>query len=620
MIRRLLLVPVAGSIATTALAAPAGAATSCAYDPVLHTVQIQMTAHRDSARVEVLPGGTIEIAGAGGPAVCAGGDPTTTTTESIHVVDTSDDPATAAPGDGDTTVTLVRPQELSPGVTIENGDPAFSEIEVTLSLGSGLHDRLALIGSAGADVWRLGNGGFNANAGVPDPAHDPDVTWAPVDELQILAGDGDDAVTLHGAADVGAPFSQATAVELRGGAGDDALSGGDTPTGDLLDGGPGDDILWGFSGDDRIYPDGDAGDLGADTVVGGPGVDTVDYGAANGPVAVDLAIAGAQDTGQGLDTLAGLEVVRGSAHDDVLRGGAGGELLAGRDGDDLLVGRGGSDVLDGGPGIDTASYEDAPGGVTVDLGTGAASGADGTDTVVTENVIGSPFADLLAGDGADNRITGLGGVDVVGGRGGADVLDVRDGGADSVDCGAGADQVIADEAGVDTIAADCETVARPAAGGSGGGGGSGGSGGLGGGGGGGMGGIGDPAAPGAPDGGGSRPAQSASSATVAAGGSALGLSVRVRRVVRTRAIVLRVACRTSACRVRATAAGARRAEAVRLAPARARTVTVRLGARARARLTRALADGRRPRLAVRVSAVGATGARATRRVAVRFRG
>lgn len=240
---RLLLLPVAGTLASAALAAPAGAATSCTYDPVLHTVLIQMTGHEDSARVEVLPGGTIEIAGAGGPTACAGGDPTTTTTESIHVVDTSDDPATGAPADGDTTVTLVRPQELSPGVTIESGDAAFSEIEVSLALGGGQHDRLTVIGGDGADVWRIGNGGLNANAGVPDPAHDPDVTWAPVDELHLLAGDGDDAVTLHGAADVGPPFNQATAVQLRGGPGDDALSGGDTAAGDFIDGGPGDDIL-----------------------------------------------------------------------------------------------------------------------------------------------------------------------------------------------------------------------------------------------------------------------------------------------------------------------------------------------------------------------------------------
>jgi Ca2+-binding RTX toxin-like protein len=49
-------------------------------------------------------------------------------------------------------------------------------------------------------------------------------------------------------------------------------------------------------------------------------------------------------TGEGTDTLSGLEVVIGSNSDDILTGGSG---------NDTLIGGLGNDLLDGGSGIDT---------------------------------------------------------------------------------------------------------------------------------------------------------------------------------------------------------------------------------------------------------------------------
>ena len=55
-----------------------------------------------------------------------------------------------------------------------------------------------------------------------------------------------------------------------------------------------------------------------------------------------------------------------------------------------------NDKLVGGLGTDAASYQNASGGVTVNLSTGTATGADGNDTLNTiEQVYSSGFDDFL---------------------------------------------------------------------------------------------------------------------------------------------------------------------------------------------------------------------------------
>lgn len=109
---------------------------------------------------------------------------------------------------------------------------------------------------------------------------------------------------------------------------------------------------------------------------------------------------------------------------DTISAGAGNDTIYGGNGNDLISGGTGNDLIDGGAGIDTASYAGAAGAVTVNLGTGAASGADGIDTLVSiENVTGSNWADLITGSAGANFLSGGGGSDTFFVSGGIDTID-----------------------------------------------------------------------------------------------------------------------------------------------------------------------------------------------------
>jgi Ca2+-binding RTX toxin-like protein len=103
--------------------------------------------------------------------------------------------------------------------------------------------------------------------------------------------------------------------------------------------GRGDDELEGGSGNDRL--------------TGGRGrSDRIFYGFTRNALAINLAQGTA--TGQGMDSLRGVEDVVGSQHDDDLVGNWRSNQLAGFDGDDFLSGRKADDILAGGGGDDTA--------------------------------------------------------------------------------------------------------------------------------------------------------------------------------------------------------------------------------------------------------------------------
>lgn len=238
----------------------------------------------------------------------------------------------------------------------------------------------------------------------------------------------------------------------------------------VINGTEGEDILVGTSGEDQINGFGAndvlEGRLGDDSLDGGEGFDAASY--ANAAGAVDVNLATGQSSGaDGSDSLTGIEAVFGSAYDDVLTGdgavnwlvGAGGnDSLYGGDGDDVLEGREGNDALDGGGGtLDIASYANASGAVNVNLATGQATGAEGTDSLVgIEQAFGSEFDDLLTGDGAANGLIGAGGNDLLFGGGGRDTLDGGEGndtmyGEDGGDFlyGGGGDDVMAGQEGDD---------------------------------------------------------------------------------------------------------------------------------------------------------------------------
>jgi Ca2+-binding RTX toxin-like protein len=184
---------------------------------------------------------------------------------------------------------------------------------------------------------------------------------------------------------------------------------------------------------------------GADTLIGGNGIDTVTYAGSTSAVSVNLGVVSVVNgvftqttdgTGSGGDAqgdiLNGIENLTGSAFADTLTGnllanrldgGAGNDTIQGGDGSDTLIGGTGINVLDGGAGNDTASYDAATAGVTVNLANGSATGAGLTDTLISiENITGSNFADTITGSSGNNLIQAGGGNDLIAGGAGTDSI------------------------------------------------------------------------------------------------------------------------------------------------------------------------------------------------------
>jgi serralysin len=114
----------------------------------------------------------------------------------------------------------------------------------------------------------------------------------------------------------------------------------------------------------------------------------------------------------------------GLGHDQIF-GNQANNVLEGRNGNDTLEGFAGFDTLNGGEGRDTASWFNAPGGVTVQMLQARAfgTGAGGTDSLISiEDIFGSGFADNITGDNADNLILGFRGNDFLFGRNGNDTV------------------------------------------------------------------------------------------------------------------------------------------------------------------------------------------------------
>ena len=133
----------------------------------------------------------------------------------------------------------------------------------------------------------------------------------------------------------------------------------------------------------------------------------------------------------------------GDNNADILIGFGGDDILTGLGGNDTLEGRGGDDLLDGGADIDTATYANADGAVTVSLAIAGAqnTGGDGIDTLVSiENLTGSAFGDNLTGNGGNNILDGGAGGDTLTGGAGDDtyVVNVAGAGGDVVVEGAAA--------------------------------------------------------------------------------------------------------------------------------------------------------------------------------------
>jgi RTX calcium-binding nonapeptide repeat (4 copies) len=541
----LALAAVAVAVAVTG-AQTARAATTCAEGGRVLTVS--MTENGDVATLRASAGGLITVDGKSGIVACAG-TPTTTYVDTILINDVSDDPATAAGNDGATTLVIHEPASFAPGHTQELTFP--SEVEFLADVKAG-QDRLILDGDK-PQLIAVGNGGVDWNNDS-----DADMLGMPFKHLTLLGSNAADQLSGQGGPGIGAPLSTSTTFEAFGFDGSDTLRGSAGVRGDRLEGGNGPDELLGEAGDDSIQ-----GDAGDDVLHGGAGADAVRF--SQGPVTVDLSQTGEQNTGDGRDVLREFEKAYGSGVADHLIGNAGPNELDGGVGDDILDGRGGADELRGGAGSDTVSYAHAPAGVTIDL-SHADQPTDGDRIYFVENVIGSPFGDRLRGGDAQlGRIVGGAGTDVVAAGAGTSVLEVRDGERDQVTCGISTQTVISDQRSLDALGSLCQSVnvdalpERP----------------------------GDPGT-GAPD----------TTLTFRLGGP------RKQRLLRQKAVHIKVACPSEPCTTVATSSGKLRLRRLTASvPAgTARTLKLRLTRKQLATVRKRLATGRRPSLTVHVVA------------------
>ena len=248
----------------------------------------------------------------------------------------------------------------------------------------------------------------------------------------VDAGDGDDSVTVHPSAGVDLHTRSDPYVrggegrdvltghgELAGGPGEDVLTCPEPCAGSLLLGGPGSDVLRGGSGDDVLSGDGDgppqlrvidtviseSGAVGNDTIDGGGGRDRIRFDGRAGGVRVDLAAGTAAGAAGDRDRLAEIEDVIGGDGDDTLLGDGGANQLEGDAGDDSVSGRGGADYLLGDLVPDTNDFS-----ITYTPGSNGAdtlSGGAGNDVLDAGRERGDA---LSGGSGADVLRNGLGGV------------------------------------------------------------------------------------------------------------------------------------------------------------------------------------------------------------------
>ncbi|MFV0382804.1 M10 family metallopeptidase C-terminal domain-containing protein [Paracoccus sp. (in: a-proteobacteria)] len=278
---------------------------------------------------------------------------------------------------------------------------------------------------------------------------------------------------------------------IEGRGGNDLIDGG--ASWDTLLGGTGNDTILGGGGNDVILQN---LSWEVDSIDGGAGGDTLDYGQINEPsgyMAVSYGIYARLDLGYivkapyygGIkDSVTGIEHINGTAITDHIYGDAIGNRLDGRAGNDLLDGGAGNDVLIGGEGNDTLrggdgndtfqqhllwAYDTIEGGAGVDtidygalnapagymavsygiyarLDLGYVSKAPYYDGIVDringiENINGTKINDLFYGDGAGNRFSGREGNDLMDGGAGNDTL-IGDAGSDTLKGGAGSDLFI----------------------------------------------------------------------------------------------------------------------------------------------------------------------------------
>lgn len=313
----------------------------------------------------------------------------------------------------------------------------------------------------------------------PDGA-DPNVAACPLTyAMDVDLGDLDDTAGL-GDFDFGYPI-------LRGGEGEDTLTGSSGRASTSMEGGPGEDTY----------------------VNGVGGFDTVGYSDRPGPITASLDGVANDPDGEnipvGIDALGGTDAgdtLIGGPEADFFWPGGGDDLVQGAGGNDEFFYSGGDDRYEGGEGNDVFPYTNDPGadvfsgGAGFDryqieqiqfLGDGDIHSVtlddvadDGPPDAREDNVLSdvedvnirattfSPARVRIVGNAAFNVLTGgsradelIGGPgdDILAGLAGDDTIQARDGSQDRVDCGPGDDRAVVDA--IDKLEG-CERVELPA--------------------------------------------------------------------------------------------------------------------------------------------------------------
>ena len=370
------------------IATPAFAQSSCTYNPATGTVAITidpggaavLAVEGDGANLDpASPNGAILLLATGGWFSC--GSASNSNTVSILVL--------GSPGTAETFV-------------LQNaiGDQFSTSIAWDIDLDSGSVDQFRIDASEDmADDVELNAGMFSLNGGG-GPVLGAEVNEVFGDDLSDRIDASLSGVTLKG--DGGALRDR-----ISGGAAADQIIGGsnDDP---ILAGADGDDSVDGDIGDDLV--DEGSASNGADRLSGGVGAendcgDELTYAART--VSVNVSSDGLDNDGEAgeLDGVQDFEIlVAGSGNDTLSDTLVVHQRFQGGEGDDSLTGNG----------DDVADFSTSPASVTVNLGSGTATG-DGTDVITGVNrVIGSP--------GADPGITGRTGADSLSGGAGNDTI------------------------------------------------------------------------------------------------------------------------------------------------------------------------------------------------------
>lgn len=367
-------------------------------------------------------------------------------------------------------------------------------------VGNGGNDSLA--GGAGIDQL-IGNGGNNTMAGGAGT----DIYFVESSgDVVVESGPGIDQV--NSKVDYALPDEAAIeyfflnagtnatgnkfANYIFGNAGDNSLAGGGGN--DTLSGGPGADTTAGNEGDDSYHVD-QAGDKiselpgqGIDTLIATyDGVNLVSYANVENltlleftPAAIASGSGGANliignSNGNTLLAQGGDDTVDGWTGNDSIDGGSGNDKLTGGDGADTLEGGIGDDTMIGGKGTDYY-YVNSAKDVLIEAAEPSSFDtlfstvdniklANNVESLVLQGAAitgsGNALANLVNGNGNDNKLFGLAGKDSMYGGGGNDLLDggagddaiQSGGGADTMIGGAGNDHYFVDSASISVVEA-----------------------------------------------------------------------------------------------------------------------------------------------------------------------